>query len=232
MVRMSIGECSFDMAEQLAFEKGFGNGSCIDADHRTQTSFRKAVYLIGKYIFSCSVLAGYQDGRIGRSNLLHSLADCRHGLSMAPHHLFFRRLFLSDASGRIQTMPVGVFERLYKLVILPRLDYEVKCSALHSFYGQLDVGISREQHDLDVLAALLDLAEPVKPFVAGIYVSMEIHVEKDDVGLEISNPADKFHRRRYDLHLSEMHRQEQLERRPDSAVVVNDKYLSLAFCHL
>ena len=131
----------------------------------------------------------------------------------------------------LRTMVVGRCERRDELFVLPRLHDEVEGSALHAFYGQLDVRICREKYHLHIRTTLLDLREPVQTLVSCIDVGVEVHVQKHYIRTEFSYPAYQFVGRGDKLHLCEMNRQEQLQRRPDSAVVVHDQYLSFALCH-
>lgn len=70
-------------------------------------------------------------------------------------------------------------------------------------------------------------AEYSKTFIAGIDISMEIHVKQDNVRSEVRKSAREFLRRRNQLNLCEMHRQEQPKCRPDATVVIDYQYFAL-----
>ena len=116
------------------------------------------------------------------------------------------------------------------IVQLTLSEDEIESTSLHSFDCLLYVRIGSEKHDFEILATLLDLRKPEKALVAGIDVSMEVHVEQDHIRTEVGKSAHQLLWRRNQLHLREMHRQEQLQRRPDAVIVVNNQYFCFAFC--
>ena len=105
----------------------------------------------------------------------------------------------SDIPGSTSVIPGFVTSRCeccHQLLIIPGLHDEIERTTLHSFNGQLNIGISREENDFHLRHHLLDLPGPVEPFVSGIDVRVEIHIQQHNIRSETFQRADQRNRRR------------------------------------
>ena len=217
------------MAEEFALEKSLGDCPRIHAYHRSESPVRHPVDLSRKHIFSCTVLTCNKHSRICSGYLLDSLSYTAHRRTFAPEHLHGRR---RDHGFFLLASPVVCrLQRFNQLVVVPRLHDEVECTSLHSLYSQLDVSVCGKQHDLSLRSAFLYLRKPIEAFVSSIYVGVEVHVQQHDIRTEVGQLGNQLLRRRNQLHLREMQRQQHLQCRPDAAVVIHNQYFCLAFCH-
>ena len=232
VVRMGIRESALDVTEQFTLEPRFGNGAGIHRHHRLSAPEAPGVDLPRQNVLAGSVFAGDEHRGIRRGNLVDGLADGRHGLGGAPEHGFLR-------SARNDSLPphrlAGLVPRggegSDQFLVLPGFHDEIEGAALHSFHGEGDVGIGREQDHFHFRRHLLDLPRPVEAFVARIDGRVEVHVQQDDVRPEPIQGRDQRRRRRDGLHLREVQREQDFQRLADAGVVVHDEYLSFLRCH-
>ena len=220
------------MAEEFAFEEGFRDGTGINADHIPFPAGAAGVDFPRKDIFSRAVFPGNQDRGIGRSNLFDSSEDMAHFLPGAPIH---------PGAGFPGRSPrcsgffpwdslISRLEGGNQFLIVPWLHYKVKGPPLHAFHGQCNIGISSEKYHLNGGEHFLNLPRPVKAFIPGVYVGIEIHVQKNHIRMEILHSGDQGFGRRNQFHLSKMCRQKDVQGTAYALIVIHDEYLSF-FCH-
>ena len=180
--------------------------------------------LTGQYILSSAVLASYEHCGVGWSYLLDSALDLHHCWSIAPVHVGrCNHLTLLRSLGRCI---IRSLQSRYKLIIVPRLDDEVKRSPLHAFHSQSDVCIRCEKDYLHLRPHLLQLSCPVESLVASIDVRVEVHVQQDDIRTKGLHSGHQALWRRYDLHLGEVSGQEYLQGTAYALVVIDYQYLA------
>ena len=200
------------MSEQLTLEQGLGNGTGIYADHRFQSPVGQAVNLGSQHVFPRSVLAGNQNTRVGRSDLLDRATDSRHGRSRSPQH---RRSgfsdFLQPFSADFSTFSVigfrlvnGSLQGSDEFLVLPRLHNEVECPTFHAFHRQSNVGIRRKKHHFRLRTALFDFGEPEQTLISRIGIRLEIHIQQDDIRRKLPQRRMDFLRRSQQLHRREI----------------------------
>ena len=235
MVGMGIGKCALDVAEEFAFEQGLRDGAGVYRHHRLVLPQAPGVNLAGQHVLAGSVLAGDEDGGVGGGDFVQGLADGGHGAGTAPEHGIFAAGFfvaLSVAAHRLAGLVAGGGQRGRQFFVVPGLHDEVERPPLHSFDGQGDVGVGREQHDLHFGGQFLDLPGPVEPLVAGVDLRFEVHVQQHHVGPETLQGVHQGHRRRQGLYLREIQRKQDFQRLADAGVVVHDEYFPDFLCHL
>ena len=71
-------------------EERFGYGSHIHRNHQFAAARRAVVYLACQHLLAGAVLPRDQDVGVRGRNLLHDLADARHGGAFAPEHRLLR----------------------------------------------------------------------------------------------------------------------------------------------
>ena len=180
--------------------------------------------LTGQYILSSAVLASYEHCGVGWSYLLDSALDLHHRWSIAPVHV--GRCNHLTLLRSLRRCIIRSLQSRYKLIIVPRLDDEVKRSPLHAFHRQSNVGVRSKENDLHLRPHLLQLSCPVESLVASIYISVEVHVHQDDIRMKGLHSGHQALRRRYDLHLGEVSGQEYLQGTAYALVVIDYQYLA------
>ncbi len=151
------------------------------------------------------------------------------------HSWGFTPVHISIGVGRwlcnLAALVKGGFEHSNKLVIIPRLDNEIKRTAFHALYGQLHIGVCGKQHHLNIRCHALYLIYPVQAFISGIDVCIEVHVKQYDIGAELPNRTYNLIRRCQSPDRLKMQRQQHLQRLAYSCVVINNQYLSFLLFH-
>ena len=195
---------------------------------------RAVVNLAGEHLLAGAVLARDEDVGIGGGHLLDNLADAHHRRARAPEHRllvgqfaldFLELLHLALRAGQV----VGPLQGGDQTVVVPGLDHEIDGPVAHGPHRQVDVGIGREEHQLDVGIVAVNLLQPVEALVAGVDSGREVHVEQDDVDGLATQRRQQLVGRRQGQHAGEVVAHEQLDGGQDAAVVVDDEQGSL-FC--
>ena len=162
--RFCVGERSFNVSEQLAFEERPGYCAHIHGHEFLCLSHRPCVQFVCQQILAGAVLSGNQHVGIGGGNFLHRVVQTFHHRCLSPVH--FGRC--PAASGKFAPPTVGHLQRFYKLAVVPRFHHKVERSVFHSPYGKLHIGIGREQHYRDFRKVAVYLVQPEQPFVAAV----------------------------------------------------------------
>ena len=144
-VGMGIGKRAFFMAEQFAFEQGFGNGTHIHRYHIPSVSVRQSVYFPCQHFFSCAVLSCNQNIGIRLRHFLYQRPQLLHGIAFSPIH---RRYGFRDFRSLLVLggIAAGRQQGFYQPGIVPRLDDEVCCSFLDAAHCQVYVSIGCEKY--------------------------------------------------------------------------------------
>ena len=232
---MRIGKSTLHVAEEFALKEGFRNGTGIYRHHRLLAPEAPGVNLPGQHILAATIFASNEHCGVSGRNLIDGLPDHGHSAGGAPIHRSFASLRMtritchSEAGGRRISphrlpglIPSGG-ERGHQLLIIPRLHDEVKRPALHPFHGQLNIGISGEQHHFHLRHHLLNFPGPVQPLIAGIDRGIEVHIKQHNIRPEVLQRRNQRHRRRQRLHLREMYRQQYLQRLANAGVIVHNQ---------
>ena len=85
-VGMGIGKRAFFMAEQFAFEQGFGDGTHVHRYHIPPVSVGQGVYFPRQHFFSCAVLSCNQNIGIRLRHFLYQRPQLLHGIAFSPIH--------------------------------------------------------------------------------------------------------------------------------------------------
>ena len=111
------------MSEKFTFEKCFGDGAGIHADHNFVSTSGKPLNFMRKDVFSRTVFSGDEHGRICFCNPFHIMPELLHFRTVTPEHL--------RSGGRCGTFFGSIFpvadgrESLDQFGIVPRLDDKV-----------------------------------------------------------------------------------------------------------
>src|SRR6185312_8298052 len=165
------GESPLFVAEDFAFDEGFGNGGAVDRDERVVLAWAERVQGTGDEFLSGSTFAGNKDGNVGWSDaldegedLLHFAGSADQGAEHAGVAQFAARnfqLLLGFA------LAGGVGENLTESYGVDRLLDEVVSAELHSIDGSLDGALGGEDNDGLVLFELAEAFEEVEAIHAG-----------------------------------------------------------------
>ena len=97
LLRLGVGEGAFLVAEQFAFEQGFGNCRAVDGDERLGAAHAPVVQRLGDQVLAGAVLAFEQDGRrLARGDAADEAHDLAHRAGLGDHFLRLRRRLLGD----------------------------------------------------------------------------------------------------------------------------------------
>ena len=183
VVCVRIRECTLNVPEKLAFEKGLRNSSSIHCNERPVFPQAIVMHLPCQQVFSGTVLSSNQNRGLGRSYLRKTATYDRHLIAVAPvHHGSIRQRLRLRIS--LHCLVPSRRQGGNKFLVFPRLGYEVKSPSAHSFYGQSYVGVCREKDDLCPGRYLLNLLGPIQPLVAIIGAGIKVHVQQHDIRTE------------------------------------------------
>ena len=123
-------------------------------------------------------------------------------------------------------------ERCQQLRIVPRLRDEVRGAALQRPHRLVGIGVGRHEYDHGLRVAMQDMLQPLEALFAADGVACEIHVEQHHVGLQaFVEPVDLLRLLR---HADVLHPrlQQQVQRKENVLVVVDDEHLAFLFLHI
>ena len=220
-VGAGIGEGSLDVAEQLALEQRLGDGAHVHRHHGQGVAAGEAVQLAGQHLLARPVLAGDEDVGIRGGHLLHQFAQPLHGGAVSPIH---RVLLLRLLPGRSGTD--GRQQGIDELLVVPRLDHEVRGSLLDAAHGQVDVGVGGEEHHGQGGREPFDLVQPVEALVAVVDARREVHVQQQHVPRAFPQHRGQGGGRGQQANLVEVGLQQELQGGQYAAVVVHNQYVS------
>ena len=189
------GEGSLFMTEEFALEQGFRNAAHVNGHHSLAVSGGKAMQFVRHHILSRTVLAG--DQHIGvcggnAGNLFLQRADT------------FR---LANESACVVIMPcvsVGqsgtaqVHSGMHGIqhsLLVPGLGNEVHRSGLDGTHGLFRAGEGGDEQHNGFRVNLQNLLQTGIPFLSAHGILAEVHVQEDDVGLEVLHKLGHAFRR-------------------------------------
>ena len=122
-------------------------------------------------------------------------------------------------------------ERCQQLGVVPGLRHEVRGAALQGAYRFVGIGVGRHENDHGLWVAVQDVFQPLEALFAADGVALEVHVEQHHVGLRhVEELVDLLGSRR-DAYVLHVRLEQQVQRKEDVFVVVDDEHLSFSFVH-
>src|SRR6202041_4214189 len=100
LLHQSAGECTFLVAEELAFDQSGRNGGTIEPDKRSLSSWTKAMECARNQFFAGARLAVQQDSRSGWGDNLDLVKDFAQSRALA--HDILEVVFRTDFGFKIQ----------------------------------------------------------------------------------------------------------------------------------
>ena len=182
-----VGECAFDVAEELGLEGALGQRAGVDGDHGARGARRESVEGLRDDFFAGAVLAGDEHAGVGGSDAGDGGEDRLHGGRGGDHLrqiggaeeaiLGFEALGAADG---VVEVDLGAQDGEQAGVVPGFLD-EVGGAAAHGFDGELDVGPRGHDDDGELRLVGADLGEQVEAFAAGGGVAGVVQVEEKRV---------------------------------------------------
>jgi len=180
-ISVRTGESSLAVAEELALQQGFGNGSAVDGDKRTGAASAGGVDRPRRNLLANTAFTADEDRRVSRSHPPDHLPK-RAGRLRIPDELL---LCSHDCQGLLQGLilpgeflfPGGSFDDLSHDVEIEGFLQEIHRTPAHRLHSGLYVTVSGENHHSSVGAGLphrVEHGQPVHRFHAQVG---EHHVE-------------------------------------------------------
>ena len=123
-------------------------------------------------------------------------------------------------------------ERGKQLGVVPRLGNEVGGATLQRPHRLVGIGIRRHEDDYCLRIAVQNVLQPLKTFFAADGIAREIHIQQHDVGMQ--QLVESVYLFGLFRHTDILYQwlQQQIQRKENVFVVVNDEYFAFFPFHL
>ena len=231
-----IGEGPLFVAEQLAFEKLFGDASQVDGHEGRFLPGREMLQHACHEVFPRTVLAENQDVGVRVGELEDGFLHLPHGGRVADEfgqpvvgsegeHLRLQSPHFLARAAELQ----GRRESGEQLLLFPRFRHEIGGSLLDGADCLFGVGISGHEHHHGLRVGPQNLVQAVEALLSADGVTPEVHVEQDDIGLEGGHEMSDARGLGGHFHLFHIGLEQQVEGEEHVFVVVDNQYFSFFF---